>query len=246
MGRRVYFKLYFSSRRILLEMLDDAQRGRVLAAAFNYAEFGTEPPQDFSTAEQFAFESIRVWIKDGIDQYDRRAKTSCENGKLGGRPPKDDAEKPNNLKKPKNLTAHKDTDKDKDMDMDTDIAAEAAFAPLPPQNTPEFFFAENFGELSAYYRQQIKKYRRQGCADDLILRAMQEALDNGIAKWSYARSILERCVAEGLKDLKSYEQSRRPKSTGRNVLVDRTQPSGNDFLKEAIERPRRLKRKQGT
>lgn len=245
MGRRVYFKLYFSSRRILLEMLDDAQRGRVIAAAFDYAEFGTEPPESFSTEERFAFESIRVWIDDGISQYDRRSETSCENGKLGGRPRKNSAEKPKNLKKPNNLTAHKDKDMDKDMDMDMDIAAVAASEQPQQPNTPESFFSENFGELTSYYQHRIENYRKRGCTDDLILRAMQEALDYGVANWSYVRNVLERCVEEGLKDVKSYEQSRRPKSSGHNIRVDRAQPSRNDWITAAIDRPRQLKRKEG-
>lgn len=241
MAQRVYFKLYFSSRRILLEMLDDAQRGRVIAAAFNYAENGIEP-EGLSRDETFAFETLRVWIDHGIEEYDRRAKTSRENGKLGGRPRKDNPEKPNKPNNLKDKAKAKDKAKDKEK---IDIAAVAASEQPPQPNTPESFFSENFGELTSYYQHRIENYRKQGCTDDLILRAMQEALDYGVANWSYVRNVLERCVAEGLKDVKSYEQSRRPKSSGHNIRVDRVQPSGNDFIKAATERPRRLKRMEG-
>lgn len=243
MAQRVYFKLYFSSRRILLEMLDDAQRGRVIAAAFNYAEDGIEP-EGLSREETFAFETLRVWIDHGIEEYDRRAETSRENGKLGGRPRKDNAEKPNKPNNLKEKAKEKDKAKAKDKEK-IDIAAVAAIEQPPQPNTPELFFSENFRELTPYYQHRIENYRNRGCADDLILRAMQEALDNGVARWGYVSTVLDRCISENLLDVKSYEQSRRPKSSGHNVTVDRAQPSGNDWITAAVDRPRQLKRKEG-
>ena len=57
----------------------------------------------------------------------------------------------------------------------------------------------------------------------------------------YIRSILDRCQAQGIHTLAAWQAAHRG---GGGKRVDRPAPSGNDFLADAVERPRRHKRKE--
>ncbi len=71
---------------------------------------------------------------------------------------------------------------------------------------------------------------------------MQEALDHNVPRWCYVRRILERCAADGILTAEAYQSARPATGGGHNIRVDRSQPSGNDFIKNAVNRPRHLKR----
>ena len=247
---RSYFKIYFSSRRVLLEMLDDAQRGRVLAAAFNYAEKGT-PPDDLDTGETFVFENLRIWIDDGKAQYDRKCKANQENGARGGRP-KNAAEKPTGF-------SFKDKDKDKDKAKDKDKdngnrdtrararenAPDGALPPPPPTAPEDLWLELGFGSSRAYAGKCFAGFRSAGCTDGLIRRALEIAADNGACRWAYARAILQHAAAAGTLTAEAFEATRRRPGSGRNTPVTRQAPGADtgDFLRNAAARPRRLKRR---
>ena len=256
---RAYFQIYFSSRRVLLEKLTDAQRGRVLSAVFDYAELGVLP-LGLDAQEDIAFETLRVWLDKNKEHYDKKSAQNQENGKKGGRPRKKTAETdengPEKTEKTQTVFSFKEKEKakEKEKEKEKDKAVEATHAcaredapdGAPPLPTPECFFLENgfARQLSPFVRQQLEDYRAAGMEDDLLLYALQEAANNGTG-WAYARAILERCRKDGIRTAAENQQRRRPKSSGRNVVVDRAEPSGNNTLAAAAaaDRPRRLKRK---
>lgn len=240
---RAYFAIQFSSRRVL-ESLDDAQRGRLLLAMMDYSENGIEP-HDLDQSELIAFETARKWLDQGAAAYEERCRTSRRNGQKGGRPKKN----PVGFSETQSVT-----NKKKNINKKENIAAVAATracaredapdgAP-PPLPEPERFFLENgFGrQLSPFIRQQLDDYRAAGMEDALLLYAMQEAVTNG-SGWAYARAVLERCARENVHTLAENAQRRGPRPSGRNVPVSRETPGGGDFLAGAMDRPRRLKRK---
>lgn len=236
---RSYFKIYFSSRR-MLEMLTDEQRGRVLMAAIDYAEKDT-PPLNLSTEEGLVFEGLRVWIDAGRDTYDRQAAANQQNGKLGGRP-----------KKANGFFLHgKEKAKAKAKDNTNSIAAVAAAidahdappGPEPPPVPPERYFQQQGFGTVVFAAKVLGEYRAKGCSDDLLIRCMDEALAYGFAKWGYARSVLERCLREDIHDAAAFDASRQRRGTGHSTRVDRPTPSGNNFLADAVNRPFRSKRK---
>ena len=252
-----YFKVYFSSRELLVEKLNDAQRGRVLTAMFDYAQYG-KVPENLDIAEDMAFTSQRIWLDANAQSYQARVAANQENGRRGGRPKSQNAEaKPNGFSLPKEKDKDKDKAKTKANTEGSVSAADAAKTPLLPPS-PETFFAENFTAMTDYYKRELHRFRKQGCDDALLLCAMQEALDHDAVKWCYVRRILERCVSEGLFAGTAYRQSKESNASalpslaeapradftggGHNVRVDRAQPSGSDWLREAAERPHRLKR----
>ena len=91
-------------------------------------------------------------------------------------------------------------------------------------------------------QQALRAYLAAGLEDALIVQAMREAAEHDVkATLPYIRSILDRCQAQGIHTLDAWQAAHRG---GGGKRVDRAQPSGNDFLADAIERPRRHKRKE--
>ena len=92
-------------------------------------------------------------------------------------------------------------------------------------------------------QQALRAYLAAGLEDALIVQAMREAAEHDVkAPLPYLRSILDRCQAQGIRTLAAWQAGRRASGSGKRV--DRPEPSGNDFLADAAERPRRHKRKE--
>lgn len=110
--------------------------------------------------------------------------------------------------------------------------------------SPESFWMENgLGKsITPSLKERLTEYRSQGVEDALIVQAMRETAEhNATAPLPYMRKVLDQAVAAGELTLDAWQarhRAYRPK--GR---VDRPEPSGNDFLRDAADRPRRLKRK---
>ena len=79
--------------------------------------------------------------------------------------------------------------------------------------------------------------------DALILEAVRETAAHAAkCPLAYTRRILDRAAAAGQLTLAAWQAGRRP--AGSDKRVDRAEPSGNDFLADAAQRPRRHKRKE--
>lgn len=85
-------------------------------------------------------------------------------------------------------------------------------------------------------------YEEFGYSDEMVTEAALQAGGNNDV-W-YLNGILRKWNGKGLRtihEVRGYGIG--DGAASRNVRVDRAQPSGNDFLKNAVDRPRRLKRK---
>lgn len=95
--------------------------------------------------------------------------------------------------------------------------------------------------LGPIVRQTIQTYREAGLEDGLMVEAMREAAAHQVkAPAAYLKKILDRCQGEGIFTLAAWQARKRP--AGGDKRVDRAAPSGNDFLADALTRPRRHKR----
>lgn len=127
--------------------------------------------------------------------------------------------------------------------------APQAPASAPPQPPPSLDGLEtSWRELGLGRRmgpvvqQAMRAYLSAGLEDALIVQAMREAAEHDVkATLPYIRSILDRCQAQGIHTLDAWQAAHRG---GGGKRVDRAQPSGNDFLADALNRPRRHKRKE--
>lgn len=111
--------------------------------------------------------------------------------------------------------------------------------------SPEEFWVHNgLGQaVTPTLRERLNEYRRQGVEEALIVQAMREAAEHdAAAPLPYVRKVLDQAVAAGELTLDAWQAHHlryRPQQR-----VDRPEPSGNDFLRDAADRPRRLKRKE--
>ena len=86
----------------------------------------------------------------------------------------------------------------------------------------------------------LTQYRQAGITDAVIAAAMKEAAEfEAKAPVAYIRGILDRCQAQSIYTLDAWQACHHG---GGGKRVDRATPSGNDFLADALSRPRRHKR----
>ena len=97
----------------LIALLTLEERGKLFTALFDYHRESKEP-QGFAPLTQAVFIAMRQAIDQDRIAYEKRCAANRANGKLGGRPPKKESQKP---KKP-------DMDMDMEMDMDMDMDME--------------------------------------------------------------------------------------------------------------------------
>ena len=71
------------------------------------------------------------------------------------------------------------------------------------------FYNNNFGLITPYVAENIFSYLEDGLQQDLIIRAMEEAVSNNIRKWNYVNTILNDCVNNQIKTLEQYTIKQR-------------------------------------
>lgn len=71
------------------------------------------------------------------------------------------------------------------------------------------FYNNNFGLITPYIAENIFSYLEDGLQQDLIIRAMEEAVSNNIRKWNYVKTILDDCVNNQIKTLEQYTIKQR-------------------------------------
>lgn len=81
--------ILFTENKEQVDMLTTEQAGILLKAIFCYTS--DEPLPDMDPLTKMAFSFIRAAIDRSDDRYQRRVESNRENGKLGGRPPKNKA-----------------------------------------------------------------------------------------------------------------------------------------------------------
>lgn len=223
--------------------------GRLFYAILNYTETGN--PQTFdSPAAAMAWEFIRLRLDNNLEKWADTKKKRREAGRLGA----------NATKGKERQTPAKAANADF---AETETAKPAVPVPVPvpvPGKTsssssggapetmpatisPECFWTDCGYTGGAAVREAFAGYRKAGMEDALILEAVRETAAHAAkCPLAYTRRILDQAAAAGQLTLAAWQAGRRASGSGKRV--DRPQPSGNDFLADAIERPRRHKRKE--
>lgn len=94
---------------------------------------------------------------------------------------------------------------------------------------------------AAQAARMLARYREKGLEEALILEAVRQAAAHGAdSPLAYTGRILDQAAASGQRTLAAWQAAHH---SGGGKRVDRPSPSGNDFLADAAERPRRHKRK---
>jgi len=138
------FVLYYDYRQHL-DLLNENERGRLLAALLDYGEMGREP--DLDGAVLMAFSFIRAQMDRDAQKYAEICRKRSEEGRRGGRPPEANA---NNQKQAEAKEANAflgnqsvakkpdtetDTETGTDTETDTETGTDTDILPAPPPET---------------------------------------------------------------------------------------------------------------
>lgn len=109
--------------------------------------------------------------------------------------------------------------------------------------SPEDYWRGCGYRLTLPAREAFQGWREKGMEDELIITAIREAgVHEAKSPLAYIRPILDRAAAAGQLTLAAWQAAHPPGCSGGGKRVDRPEPSGNDFLADAVSRPRRHKR----
>jgi len=103
-------------------------------------------------------------------------------------------------------------------------------------------FERDIGKLSASGKRELTEYADR-LGEELARVILRKCIDAGAHSWAYVRKALIEAETQGCRSAEEYRRT-HPIRAGRSKRVDRPEPSGNDFLKDAALR-RRLKKKEG-
>ena len=199
---RDYICLYHSYLDAI-QALGDAERGRLLTAMIEYSISGAAP--QLGGNERYIFPMVKAQIDRDREKYEEKCRANSEKGKLGGRPKK--AEKAVAF-----FESQKSQDKGKGEGEGKEEAASAANAreaalssvlshyqdcitPTPPSTVAQLLIAYT-DELGA----------------DVVIHAIDEAVNQRKLTWSYIQAILQRYSREGLNTLAMVEADELAKS----------------------------------
>lgn len=213
--------------------------GRLFYAILNYTETGN--PQTFdSPAAAMAWEFIRIRLDGNLQKWDEICQKRREAGSLGGKQRQANATfaKQNQANQAIHDHLHVHV-----HEKTSSSSSGGAPETTPTTISPECFWTDCGYTGGAAVREAFAGYRKAGMEDALILEAVRETAAHAAkCPLAYTRRILDQAAAAGQLTLSAWQAGRRVSGSGKRV--DRPEPSGNDFLADAVERPRRHKRKE--
>lgn len=125
----------------------------------------------------------------------------------------------------------------------TPSSGEAGEGTTAVTKSPEDYWRGCGYRLTLPAREAFQGWRERGMEDELIITAIREAgVHEAKSPLAYIRPILDRAAAAGQLTLADWQAAHPPGCSGGGKRVDRPEPSGNDFLADAVNRPRRHKR----
>lgn len=231
-----YVKL-FGDTSATVDMLSDAEAGRLFKAVLHYAAGRTD---ELPGQEKLVFAMLVAQFERDAVSYQDYCDRQRSNGKRGGRPKKPTgfSENPENplvfLETQK--TQDVDIDKDIDVDIDKDVDGNTARAredepttadaPLNA-DTLEAYAAGNLQYLSPRNMEELLSFR-DDLPDDLIRYGIDQGCAAGKRTWAYVRAILNAYIAQGIKtvgDAKAKDEQHA--QTSKQAATARSNPALN-------------------
>ena len=205
MSNRSYLKLFVDCLE-KYQKLNDTEFGRLVRAALRYKATGAEP--DELGREALVWDGMRLDIDRDNESYTATCSARAEAGRKGA-----EARWQNHSKNSKNGKSHLPYSKNgQEKEEDKDIAASAANAreavlsavlshyqdcitPMPPSTVSQLLIA---------YTDEL--------GPDVVIHAIDEAVNQRKLTWSYIQAILQRYSREGLNTLAKVEADELAKS----------------------------------
>lgn len=207
--KKEYVKLWLSYRSYF-EPYSAAEVGRLVLAMMEYRASGVEP--EFSGSERFVWPAIKRDLDESLQAQECAAAVNRENGKKGGRPPKED--KPNGFSEnPKNPMGFekseksqglrtKEKDKGQGQGQGQDISAHAR------EDAVAAVLSDYLNRInpsaSNTSRDELRGFA-EVMGPDVCRRAFDIALDSKKTSWPYIRAILQDKQRRGVRCLADWD-----------------------------------------
>ena len=233
-GKKEYVKLWLSYRSYF-EPYSAAEVGRLVLAMMDYRASGVEP--EFTGSERFVWPAIQRDLDESLAAQEASASANRENGKKGGRPPKQQkpigffgfSENPMGFSESEKTQGQRAKDKgqrtkDKGQGQqdncacayNNDLAAvvDAYRNRINPTPSPS-----SMDELKGY----VQSMGRECC-----IRAIDAAVDAGKASWTYVRAILRSKASQGVRCIADWERTEKEREEARGHVTGPDKTSRTD------------------
>lgn len=231
------------------------EKGRIFDAILRYTDDGSTP--DFENpATEMAFSFIQMRLDENLGKWNDVREKRREAGRIGGKQRQANQANATFAKQNKQSQANQAVNVNDNVNVNVSSSSSISPSGADDEDAPvgattettispeEFWVQNGLGQqVTPTLQERLDEYRSSGVEDALIVQAMREAVEhNAAAPLPYMRKVLDQALAGGELTLAAWQGRHlayRPK--GR---VDRPEPSGRDFLANAADRSRRLKRKE--
>lgn len=206
-------------------LLTDEQLGQLIRAIMQYEKTGEILKLDGMLKMAFSF--IKTQLDRDREKYEEKCAKNRENAKRGGRPKKQmDNKKPNGFKgnqtdakKPDNDNED-DNDNEEDDDDDNnnnDVVSDSCVDGLQKVTK---FYEQNINLLTPYTAKILEDFTEE-LGQDLVIYAMQIAIENNKKTISYIKAILNNWSKANIKTLEEAKRENKKKVSSDKQIEQR-------------------------
>ena len=204
----------------VFEQLTDEDAGKLIKAILQYSNTGTHNLDGM-------LKIIFTPIKQDIDYNNTKYEQICErnklNGQKGGRPKTQKTQvvfekTESKTQKPKKA----DIDIDTDIDIDNDIVVEEEEKEEAPTTTDKVmaFYLNNINSTPVLKEVEVLESYQKDLPDDLIVYAMEKAVDNKARNLAYIKVILNKWIQKGITTLAEAMDEKKQVNTDNRLRDD--------------------------
>ena len=236
-----YFPCYHSYRK-KCEKLTDQELGRLFRALMSFSETGEA--QELAGRESIAFDFIADDISRAQEAYEEKCRTNRKNGALStGRTVADGTERGRSVangsgrgRTVANAPQTKDKSKDKEKTKDKVVSpgGDTTARARDPAAVAQAAYMDRINPTpSARTLAELKGFAETMGAE-CVLRAIDIALDAGIAKWEYIRAILRSKQVDGVRSLSDWDALEAAWQSRKQDQSARRQPASSSEYDELM------------
>ena len=217
--------LIYTDYEAQFNLLTDEQLGQLIRAIMKYEKTGEIPQLDGMLKMAFSF--IKTQLDRDRGKYEEKCAKNRENAKRGGRPKKQmDNKKPNGFKE--NQTDAKKPDNDNEDDNDNeedddddnnnnDVVSDSCVDGLQKVTK---FYEQNINLLTPYTAKILEDFTEE-LGQDLVIYAMQIAIENNKKTISYIKAILNNWSKANIKTLEEAKRENKKKVSNDKQIEQR-------------------------
>ena len=195
----VFYRSYYE----VIKELPDEQKLKVYEAIFEYGLNDNEVELDG------LIRAIFNLTKPNIDSANARYEASVENGKKGGRPKKENLEKPShNLDKTQ--TKPRQNLNDNVNDNDNVNVNDNVVVATPSAIT---FYLNNINSAPVAKEMEILESYQKDLPDDVLIYGMEKAVEKKARNLSYIKAIWNSWISKGITTLAEAQEETKPNVT---------------------------------